>query len=100
MDMILKDLRIPRPRGLKKEDKATLILDTMPRDQLLRFLAGPTREAPNRELQDPPVVEAPAPPAKRQRKVKEFFCDSASTETPETASVNSEDHSELSGETG
>ena len=58
MDMILKDLRIPRPRGLKKEDKATLILDTMPRDQLLRLLAGPTA-----------IVEAPAPPAKRQRKV-------------------------------
>ena len=44
MNAILKDLRIPRPRGLKKEDKATLIVDTMPRDQLLRFLAGPTQE--------------------------------------------------------
>ena len=75
----------------------------MPRDQLLRFLAGLTQEiALNEVSEDPPIVEAPAPPAKRQRKVKEFFRDvsasSASTETPETASINFEVQSELFGE--
>ena len=98
MNAILKDLRMHRPTGLKKEDKAALMLNKMPRDRLLRILAGLAQE-PASDQGPPAIFEPPARPAKRQRALKEFFCDgSASTETPDTASVSSEDLFELCGE--
>ena len=100
---ILQDLRIPRPTGLKKEDKAALLLSKIPREQLLQILAGPT-QAPNQGPDDQPeVIEAPLSvrPTKKQRRIEDCFrCvspgSSGSTETPDTASVSS-DQSELFG---